>query len=94
MLIPAQLTPDVLDRILLYAKEVYHLCDCKGFARLDFFLSGDQLYFNEINTLPGFTVSSMFPRLMQTRGLSYTQLISTILELADQKNSRGIGGRS
>jgi D-alanine-D-alanine ligase len=54
-----------------------------GFARVDFFLERDgHLVFNEINTIPGFTPISMFPRLWQTAGLTYRELISRLVDLA------------
>ena len=80
--IPAKITSAEKKKIQELAVKVYKLCDCSGFARIDFFISGKNIYLNEINTLPWFTDISMFPMLMQHHGLSYTQLINKIIELA------------
>lgn len=80
--IPAKLSAEEKCQILSLAKKVYHLCDCSGFARIDFFLHGKIIYVNEVNTLPGFTDISMFPMLMQHMGLSYPALINKIIALA------------
>ena len=81
--IPAKLSDEIVDKIKFYSEKVYRLCNCKGFARVDFFLIGDEVYINEINTLPWFTDISMFPLLMQNMWISYTKLLSKIIELAD-----------
>ena len=79
--IPAKISLDQKEQIKKYAEEVYKLCECKWFARVDFFLSEWRIYLNEINTLPWFTDISMFPMLMNTTGLNYSNLISKIIEL-------------
>lgn len=80
--VPARLSTNLCKKIKLVAEKVYRLCDCNGFARIDFFLKNNQIYLNEINTLPGFTNISMFPRLMIKKGFSYKALINKIIELA------------
>jgi len=55
------------------------LADCRGFARVDFFLSKDKIYLNEINTLPGFTDISIYPQLMIASGYSYSLLIDKLI---------------
>ena len=82
IVIPASLTLRQEKNITKMARDIYRLCDCSGFARLDFFVSKNKIYFNEINTLPGFTKSSMYPMLMTGCGMSYKNLISKIIELA------------
>ena len=67
--IPARLSQETEETLRAYALTVYKTLGCRGQARVDFFLTADgQLYFNEINTLPGFTKDSMFPRLMAADG--------------------------
>jgi D-alanine-D-alanine ligase len=57
--------------------------DCAGLARVDFFVTGDlQVYLNEINTMPGFTATSMFPRVWAASGLEYPKLISRLIRTA------------
>jgi len=80
--IPAKLTEKQEKEILQMAEKIYRLCDCRGFSRLDFFVARNKIYFNEINTLPGFTQFSMYPMLMMKTGMSYRELINRIIGLA------------
>jgi D-alanine-D-alanine ligase len=80
--VPARLSINLKNKIKQSAEKIYRLGDCSGFARIDFFLKNNQIYVNEINTLPGFTNISMFPRLMMKKGFSYRALINRIIELA------------
>ncbi|MCE2603951.1 D-alanine--D-alanine ligase A, partial [Pseudomonas aeruginosa] len=65
------------------ALTVYQAMGCEGLARVDFFLSdSDQVVFNEINALPGFTNISMYPKLWEAAGLSYNELLDTLIALA------------
>ena len=80
--IPAWISDDDKQRIKDLAIQTYKLCDCSGFARIDFFIADKNIYLNEINTLPWFTDNSMFPMLMTHQGMSYTQLINAIIALA------------
>jgi D-alanine-D-alanine ligase len=66
------------------ALDVYNVLDCAGFARVDFLLEKhtQQLYVNEINTIPGFTAISMYPKLMEAVGITYQSLISNLIDLA------------
>ncbi|MFA5127419.1 MAG: D-alanine--D-alanine ligase family protein [Patescibacteria group bacterium] len=80
--IPAVLPADIKKEIIKLTERIYRLCDCRGFARIDFFLHNGKIYLNEINTLPGFTDISMYPMLMRNKGLTYKQLINKIIELA------------
>jgi D-alanine-D-alanine ligase len=81
--IPAKLDSKTKQQIKNLAEKVYHLCDCKGFARVDFFINNNKVYLNEINTLPGFTDISMFPMLMKSTGIHYKRLINIIIKLAN-----------
>jgi D-alanine-D-alanine ligase len=80
--IPANISSTQQKKIQNLAVKIYKLCDCSGFARIDFFVAGKKIYLNEINTLPGFTDISMFPMLMTHHGMSYTQLVNNIIALA------------
>jgi len=82
VVIPARIRAGLIKKIRQLAPQIYHLADCQGFARVDFFISHGQIYINEINTLPGFTDISMFPKLMMHQGLTYTELINKIIGLA------------
>lgn len=80
--IPAALPIEQEQTVMALAEMVYRLCDCRGFARIDFFVANNKIYLNEINTLPGFTQFSMYPLLLMKMGLSYRELVSRIIELA------------
>jgi D-alanine-D-alanine ligase len=63
--------------------------ECAGLARVDFFLSGDgQLYVNEINTMPGFTSISMYPKLWEASGLGARDLVGRLIDLALERATR------
>lgn len=82
LVVPARLEAAQAEEIRSLAVEAYRACDCAGFARVDFFLDRKtgKLYLNEINTLPGFTTISMFPRMCMAGGLTYPQILDRILE--------------
>ena len=65
------------------AKRIYRALDCRGFARVDFFLDkSGQVLFNEVNTIPGFTAHSRYPSMMKAVGLSFEEVISAVIGLA------------
>ena len=81
--VPAPLGPELTRRVRELALEAFRAIDCAGLARVDFFIEGEAgVLVNEINTLPGFTASSAYPKLWEASGISYTELISKLLELA------------
>jgi len=80
--IPANISDIERKKIQNFAQKAYKLCDCSGFARVDFFIANKKIYLNEINTLPGFTDISMFPMLMTHKHMTYKQLINKIISLA------------
>ncbi|HLL67138.1 MAG TPA: D-alanine--D-alanine ligase family protein [Micromonosporaceae bacterium] len=81
--IPAHLPEAVEQRIREYAVRVFTILDCAGLARVDFFVTPDsQIYLNEINTMPGFTPISMFPRMWAASGLDYAKLVTRLVRTA------------
>ena len=83
LILRPNLAPGVAARAHALAVAAFEAIDCAGFARVDFFLRGeDELFVNEINTLPGFTSVSMFPRLWEAQGLSFPALIDRLARLA------------
>ena len=80
--IPAPLSAEQTRRFQQLAVAAFRAIDCRGMARVDFFLEGEEIVLNEINTIPGFTVHSAYPRLWEASGLSYPDLISRLIELA------------
>jgi D-alanine-D-alanine ligase len=86
---PADLTPEQVEKIQSEAVKVFQTLDCEGMARVDFFLKEDDtLIINEVNTIPGFTKISMYPRLWTLSGLSYPDLIDTLINLAFERHER------
>lgn len=83
--IPAELPAKVISAIQRLAVEAYQALDCEGFARVDFFIErqSGQLYLNEINTLPGFTEISMYPKMWEASGLSTENLLEQLVTLAE-----------
>ncbi len=84
--VPADISAETDRAITEHARLIYRALGCSGLARVDFFLCGDTEYFNEINTLPGFTPISMFPKMMEHKGVPYGELITKLIEYA--KNYR------
>ena len=86
--IPARIPEDVAEQVREAAVKVYKAIGCQGLSRVDFFVTWEenQVVFNEINTLPGFTSISMYPKLFAASGIPYTQLIDRLLELALEAN--------
>lgn len=82
--LPARLDAAQMARVQQLASEAFVALECAGLARVDFFLDrlSGEFYFNEINTLPGFTAISMYPKMMQASGMPYATLLSRLIELA------------
>lgn len=87
--VPAQLDAETSKKIQEQAKQVFQVLSCEGIGRVDFFLreNGDILV-NEINTLPGFTAISMYPKLWEASGVSYTALVTRLIDLALERHER------
>ncbi len=89
--IPAKLDDAVAERVRAMAVHVFRVLDCQGLARVDFFLGEDgALTVNEINTMPGFTATSVFPRAWAVTGIDYPTLLTTLVDTA---LARGTGLR-
>ncbi|OQA04790.1 MAG: D-alanine--D-alanine ligase A [bacterium ADurb.Bin400] len=84
--IPSSLPAEIQERIKATAIKAFQVLCCEGMARVDFFLRGQEVIVNEINTIPGFTKISMYPKLWEASGLSYTKLISRLIELALERH--------
>ena len=78
--LPARLSEEKQDEVREYALAIFKALDCSGFSRVDFFYTTDgRFVFNEINTLPGFTPISMYPKMMINEGISYSELIDRLI---------------
>lgn len=86
-LIPAPISGEQEKAVLDMAKRAYKACGCCGFARVDFLMdkNTEDIYINEINAIPGFTKSSMFPMMMQAAGMQYSEIIDRIVELGHER---------
>jgi len=93
LLIPAPLEPEMAEHVRALAVQAYLAIDCAGMARVDFLLDGEsgRLYISEVNTIPGFTRISMYPKLWAATGIGYSELIDRLIALAierfEDKNS-------
>jgi D-alanine-D-alanine ligase len=88
--IPAKLTAAESRQIRAMAVAAFKACDLAGLARVDFLMEPDgkrRIYLNEVNTLPGFTSISMYPKLWQATGIPYTELITLLIELALERHA-------
>ena len=87
--IPAKLPEETLEMIREYAVRAYKAIDCAGMARVDFFVEKDtnKVYLNELNSLPGFTKISMYPKLWEASGLPYNKLVDRLIELAMERKA-------
>ncbi len=86
VIVPAELPTEISEKIRSITKQAYIVLGCKGYARVDFLMSGDnEIYFNEANTLPGFTNISMYPKLWRQEGMTYSSLIDAIISDALEK---------
>ena len=87
--IPAKLPANVAEEICEYAVRAYKAIDCAGMARVDFFVETDtnRVYLNELNTIPGFTKISMYPKLWEASGLPYNKLVDRLIELAMERKA-------
>ncbi|OTA14368.1 D-alanine--D-alanine ligase [Xenorhabdus beddingii] len=86
IVVPAQMSQDISERVRNVALKAFEVLGCAGMARVDLFMTEDkQIVINEVNTLPGFTNISMYPKLWEASGLSYTNLITRLIDLAIER---------
>jgi D-alanine-D-alanine ligase len=89
LLIPAPLSPEISEKICQMAITAYKAIDCAGMARVDFFIDKvtNELFLNEINTIPGFTSISMYPKLWEASGLPFPKLVDRLIELGLERKA-------
>ena len=90
LLIPAPVSPEIAEEARRLAVDVFRLCGVSGMARFDFFLErgSDRVLVNEINTLPGFTAISMYPKLWEASGLALRELLDELIRLGLERQAR------
>jgi D-alanine---D-serine ligase len=80
---PARIKPDTAARIKETASLIYRALGCSGFARVDMFLTPEEeIVFNEVNTIPGFTTHSRFPNMLKGIGMTFEQIVDELVVLA------------
>jgi D-alanine-D-alanine ligase len=89
LLIPAPLSPEQIQQVQGLATRAFKACDCAGLVRADFLLDRKtaEWYMNEINTMPGFTQISMYPKLWNASGVAYPELVDRLIELALERKA-------
>ncbi|MXY94836.1 MAG: D-alanine--D-alanine ligase [Caldilineaceae bacterium SB0670_bin_27] len=88
LLIPADISSSLADEIRLLSVRAFQALDGAGLARADFLLgAGGQLYLNELNTMPGFTASSMYPKLWEASGVPLTELVGSLVDMALERHA-------
>ena len=93
--LPADLRPEKTEELRRLAIECYRAVECEGMARVDFLLEGatDKLYINEINTIPGFTAISMYPKMWEHSGIPFSELLDRLIDLALARHRRKAASR-
>ncbi|MBJ7348169.1 MAG: D-alanine--D-alanine ligase [Thermoleophilaceae bacterium] len=86
LIAPAPMSESLEIEICSLAASTYKLAGCSGLARVDFFVDGDNILVNELNTMPGFTPTSVFPQLFEASGLPYGEVLQRLLELALERH--------
>jgi D-alanine-D-alanine ligase len=81
-IIPARIGQKVTDRVEELSDEIYRVMGCRGFARIDYIIREDVPYVLEINTIPGFTATSLLPKEAVAAGISYSELLDRVIDLA------------
>jgi D-alanine-D-alanine ligase len=85
LVVPARISPVARDRVRATALEAFGHLGCSGLARADFFVDGDTVLLNELNTMPGFTTTSVYAKLWAASGLAYEELVSRLCELGIER---------
>lgn len=90
LMIPASISEELQEKVRAFAKDIFTVLECEGMARVDLFLERgtNKIYFNEVNTIPGFTQISMYPKLMAASGVSYSELLTHLVMLAVDRHER------
>jgi D-alanine-D-alanine ligase len=86
--VPARISAAATARVRELAVEVFELTGCSGLGRCDFFVDGDEVVVNELNTLPGFTETSVYGKLLEASGIPYAELCDRLVELALERHRR------
>jgi D-alanine-D-alanine ligase len=92
LIVPPRLPPETIERVQQLAVESFVATECEGMARVDFFVrENGEVVVNEINTIPGFTATSVYAKLFEESGISYAELLDRLIELALERHERRAG---
>ncbi len=94
LVVPARIPDAVREEVRRLAADTFTRVGCEGLARVDFFVDGDQVLVNELNTLPGFTQTSVFPKLWETGGLSGPELVGKLIGFGLERYERARSGHA
>jgi D-alanine-D-alanine ligase len=87
LIVPARVPERVRERIRQVAIQAFELAGCSGLARVDFFVEGERVLLNELNTMPGFTTTSVYAALFEASGVSYSELLDRLVALAFERHA-------
>ena len=82
LIVPAELKEETLALLQKYSLEIYRAIGGRGLSRVDYFIEGDKVFFSEINTIPGFTAISLYPKMWEASGVGGFELVETLIEMA------------
>ena len=88
LVVPARISEAARDRVRALAVEAFELAGCDGLARVDFFVDGDEVLLNEVNTMPGFTQTSVYGKLWEATGVPYPEVVDRLVHLAVERFER------
>jgi D-alanine-D-alanine ligase len=89
LVVPPELPPETIERVQRLAVDSFVASECEGMARVDFFVREDgEVVVNELNTIPGFTATSVYAKLFEASGVPYTMLLDRLIELALERHER------
>jgi len=89
LIIPPELPPDVIEQVQRVAVEAFRVTECEGMARADcFVVGGDTVVVNELNTIPGFTATSVYAKLFEASGVPYAELLQRLIDFALERQQR------
>jgi D-alanine-D-alanine ligase len=87
LVVPARISPTARERVRELALQTFEHVGCEGLARVDFFVDGDEVRVNELNTMPGFTPTSVYAKLMQASGVEYPELVERLCRLGIERHT-------
>ena len=87
LIVPARLPEETLETVRRLAVETFRIVGCSGMARVDFFVEGDRVLVNELNTIPGFTSTSVYAKLLEADGIPYPELLDRLVGMALERHA-------